>query len=149
MKHGIKPSSTLSVPSKCYFSLYTFSQALQCVPETKKVKASQISASRNTSHPCSASNDRRNPNFNADVVVLIASLPTSTETEIWYLGHHFFLCTDEHWAFCLETVKLICLQNGTREKKKNNWREQSFFLCCRELKSLSFCSNFNFLVVGQ
>lgn len=83
------------------------------------------------------------PIFNTDVVELIGSLPTGTETEIWCLGHHFFLCTNEHWALCLETVKLTCLQNGTHEKKKNNWNERSFFLSCGELKKLSVQTSFS------
>lgn len=67
IKHGFKAPSTWADPSKCYFPLYNLSQGLQCTPETEKVKAAQISASRNTSHPCNANNSKRNPSFNADV----------------------------------------------------------------------------------
>ena len=60
LAHGQIQASVIS-------PLYNLSQGLQCTPETEKVKVVQISASRNTSHPCNANNSKRNPNFNADV----------------------------------------------------------------------------------
>lgn len=68
------------------------------------------------------------PIFMQMLQTLIASVPTGTETEIWYLGLHFSFVQDEHWVFSLDIAKLICLQNDTHDKKKNNLSEGSFIL---------------------
>lgn len=56
---------------------------------------------------------------------LIASVPTSTETETF--GASFFLCTRGALDPLLRKSKLICVQGGTYDKA-NNLSKRNFFL---------------------
>lgn len=82
------------------------------------MKAAQISASRNTSHLCNASSNKRNSNCNAEVVDTHCFLAYSqTEIDTWAI------IFNEHWGLGLDIANLICLRDGTHTKKKNNLSE--------------------------